>query len=97
MDNKPLKEIINEEIRKWSKDSSYHGVPKIVSDKNKLRRFMWGFFFLISICGCIYVTTISLNDFYKYKKSVSIHHHEDMHTVLPAITICNMNPFNVNH
>jgi hypothetical protein len=91
------KQILKKKFIKWCKDTTNHGVPKIVSRKNKFIRLMWLLFFIASVTCCIYVITMSLIDFYKYKTAISIHHYQDTQTILPAITICNMNPFNINH
>ena len=96
MVKKVLKELLHKKFKEWSSETSYHGIPKIMSEKSKIRRFMWALFFIASLFGCIFVTATSLIDYYKYKTSISINHYQDSQTTLPAITICNMNPFKID-
>ena len=90
-----LRQLIRTNFSEWCLESSYYGISKIMMDKSKIKRLTWIIFFMGSLIGCFYLIIKCLIDYYDYKTSISLHHHQDSHTIFPAITICNMNPFNV--
>ena len=96
MANHTLEKTLKDNWLQWCEKSSIFIISKLLLEKSKSRRFLCVIFFIIGIFCCIYVTTVSLIDYFKYKTTVSIHHFQDRETILPAITICNMNPYKID-
>ena len=68
---------------------------KFTDKKNKVRSFIYCLVIIAGVFCSLYMTTISVFDYFDYKTTVSIHHYQDLQTLLPAITICNMNSFRI--
>jgi hypothetical protein len=57
-------------------------------------RIMWALFFLGSLAYCSNLIIKSFIDFFQYKTSISMTRVQELPTTFPAVTICNLNPFN---
>ena len=57
-------------------------------------RIMWALFFLGSLAYCSNLIIKSIIDFFQYKTTISMTRIQELPTTFPAITICNLNPFN---
>ena len=55
---------------------------------------MWTLFFVTSLSLCFYQILTLLISYYQYGVTVSIAKIEESPTIFPAVTICNINPFN---
>jgi hypothetical protein len=91
-----LVKSLKDNLVTWCERNSIFIISKLLLETSRARRFFSILFFTIGIFCCIFVTTLSLRDYLKYKTTVSIHHYQDRETMLPAITICNMNPYKID-
>lgn len=91
--NKRLAHKIKTLFVEWCKSSSSHGIPNIASSDNYLIKFMWVICFSVScgFCGILLVQTII--DFISNPVYVTNEIIEEMPSLFPTISICNMNPF----
>ena len=81
-------------ILKWLGKTTLHGIPRILESENWLKKLMWSVFFFSSTIYC-FVTVIQLFDtFFKYGVTTTITRIKDLPATFPAVTICNINPFN---
>jgi hypothetical protein len=74
-------------------DSSVHGIPRLVRSKSFLSKVVWTFFFTISFFYCVFVIFETIFDFLEYKTVISFDNYPEVPSLLPAITICNLNPY----
>ena len=82
-------------MQRRDKKSCIYVVSKVKDQKSKIRSFIYCLVLITGIFCSLYMTTMSVFDYFNYKTTVSIHHNQDSQTLLPAITICNMNPFKI--
>ena len=90
---KILKELFDE----WIDSSTSHGIPKIhmnFTGNKKIFSIMWALFTFTSFAYCTYTIVNSFDAYYSYNVNVAISRNEELPAILPAITICNINPFN---
>ena len=74
-------------------DSTVHGIPRLLKSKSYLSKVVWAFFFIISFSYCVYVIFETVFDYLEYKTVVSFDNYPEVPSLLPAITICNLNPY----
>jgi hypothetical protein len=60
-------------------------------------KIVWLSFFILSLGGCGYFFIISLTNYFNYQAVVQISVIKQYPTYFPAVTICNLNPFNLKH
>lgn len=77
----------------WCKSSSSHGIPNIASTDNLLIRLIWIVCFCISLGYCSILLIQTLFDYLANPVYINIQVIEDIPTLFPAISICNLNPF----
>ena len=95
-ENKMLLKKALEELNQIFAQSTLHGIPRILKSKSFVSRLMWALCFLVSSGLCIYMVAMSICDFLQYGTVVDIAYNSEIPTVLPAITICNLNQFQTN-
>lgn len=78
----------------WCLVSSTHGISQFVRNDNITIKFMWLIFFLASSGLCITLLIQSMNEFFSFKVNTNIEVINDIDAYFPAITICNLNPYN---
>jgi len=74
-------------------DSTVHGIPRLVRSKSFLSKLVWLAFFIISCCYCVYLIFETIFDFFEYNTIISFDNYPEVPSLFPAITICNLNPF----
>ena len=89
----PLRKKISEELFIRLQSTTSHGIPRIVSSSNKVSRVFWAICFLISVSYCIYQISQCLIAFLSYNVIVSIQKVKNSAALFPAVTFCNINPF----
>lgn len=75
-------------------DSTIHGCGMIFRSEHWVIRIMWIIFGLGSLAYLVYLMSTTLIEYYKFAVTVSISTYQDLPAVFPAVTICNINPFN---
>lgn len=78
----------------WAKASSSHGLPNIASSRHKHLKIIWTIAFLGCISICFYLILLTLLDYRTYPVNINIQEIIENPTYFPAVTICNLNPFN---
>ncbi len=91
------KEIIKKEFIEWTKNSTAHGITRVLSEeKPKLIRLMWLFLFIGSSVYCCYSIISSLIDYLEYEVLINIEVEKDILAEYPIVSICNLNQYSTN-
>jgi hypothetical protein len=93
-ENQTLKQKLKKKFLEWCEQSTSHGIPSIARSTNWVMRIMWTLFFLGSLSYCSVLIIQSLVDFLKYETTISVTRVQELPATFPAVTICNINPFN---
>ena len=72
------------------------GIPNIFRSPSKCVAVCWLILLLASASVCSWLIVAAVQQFYEFKVSTSIRVHSEQASVLPTISICNMNPFTSN-
>ena len=94
---KPVRSKIIQEIISILMESTSHGIPRIIKNivKNDwLIATMWTIVFFTSFSYCISTLINSFTTYYSFSVTSTISKIESLPATFPAITICNINPFN---
>lgn len=75
-------------------DSTIHGCGMFLRSENWVIRTKWILFGLGSFSYLIYLVTTTLIEFHRDEVAVSISRHQELPATFPAVTVCNINPFN---
>ena len=92
-----LKTEIIQELYDLSVESTSHGIPRIIKSafrKEWIITGMWSVVFTGCFIYCIYTLVLVFNTYYSYGVTSTISKFESLPTTFPAVTICNINPFN---
>jgi hypothetical protein len=92
--HKSFKKAFRKEILIWLECSTFHGLQNISKNTNFIIRILWLIFVITSFLYCFYSLVQCFINFYKYEVTVSIKNVDELPSRFPAITICNINPFN---
>ena len=92
--NYSLVKILNTQIANWCTDTTGHGLPHIFKSKNKVMKIIWTIFCITSFSYCFYTIIQCFISYFNYNVAVTILKVNDLQAVFPAVTICNLNPFN---
>jgi hypothetical protein len=77
-------------------DSTSHGISQIVrkkKEKNWISFILWCLFFTASLSYCIYTVFNSIIFYLNYKVQTAVKNVQEIPSVFPGLTICNLNPF----
>ena len=91
------KQILMEEIKSTIYESTFHGLPRFfisLKKKHWLASIMWIILFLASFSYCAYTIVTCFLQYYKYGVVVEVTDIQTLPAPFPAVTICNINPFN---
>ena len=91
------KQILLEEIKSTIYESTFHGLPRILISIRKKQWFasiMWIILFFGSTSYCIFTIITCITDYYSYDVAIDISKIQKLPAPFPAVTICNINPFN---
>ena len=91
-----LSEKVKIELLRWCKRTTIDGIPHITRSTNWTMRALWILFFTASIIFCLFAIMQTLIAFYDYTVTMTISRVQEMSSVFPAVTICNLNPYNEN-
>ena len=92
-----LKTEIKRELYDLSVESTSHGIPRIIKSafrKEWLITAMWSAVFTGCFIYCVYTLVQVFNTYYSYGVTSTISKIENLPAPFPAVTICNINPFN---
>jgi len=74
-------------------DSTVHGLPRLIKSKSILVKIVWAIFTFISFYFCIDAIRNAVLDYLTYPTITSFGIYNQIPSPFPAITICNINPF----
>lgn len=80
----------------WVNSITIHSIPNIFRTKFISLKVIWTVAFLISSSLCFYSIVQSVLNYLKYEVNTKIRVIDQQSLVLPAITICNTNPYVTN-
>ncbi|CAF1029306.1 unnamed protein product [Brachionus calyciflorus] len=74
-------------------NSTSHGFPKIFSSSNKIIKYIWIFFSILSTCICAFLIIQNIKKYYDFEVTTKIRLKPQFKAIFPSITICNVNFF----
>jgi hypothetical protein len=81
-------------ILSWIENSSSHGLQNSARATSKFIKFLWLKLFLLLLITCVWCVYGTCLDYRQYRTTVSIAYVTESPTLFPAVTFCNLNPFN---
>jgi hypothetical protein len=84
-------------VADWLRNSSSHGLQNSSRAKNKFIKLVWLLMFCVLLVTCCWCAYGSWLDYARYRTTVSIEYVRESPTQFPAVTFCNLNPFNQSH
>ncbi|CAF0821207.1 unnamed protein product [Brachionus calyciflorus] len=94
-DEEEMKKQIKECVREWCENTTSHGFSNMVKTDSNLIRVSWVVLVLCFSSYCLYTVINSINSYLAYEVSVNYQIVADSSAEFPAVTICNLNPFDV--
>ena len=94
LEEKRIHHIFGETTKEKLSDSTIHGCAAFFRSEYWTVRFMWLICGLAMIGYCIYMVYMSLTEYFSYSVTVDINRVHELPATFPAVTICNLNPFN---
>jgi hypothetical protein len=91
--NNSMKEEINEDILNLIDQLTMHGLPNVFRAKYKVMAFAWLSVFMLSSAFCVWMIVESIMEYFEYNVVTKIRIQSEIPLILPALTICNINPF----
>jgi hypothetical protein len=91
-----LENKIKEIALEWILNSTSHGLPNLFKTSQKYLKIFWLIAFLACSGICFYLITEYIINFFEYEVTVSTTYVTETPVDFPAVTICNLNPFNPN-
>ena len=89
-----LKHKINASIKSWTRVSTFHALPKLVSPANSTGiKLMWTILAIASISLFIFMSARQLSDFLTFDVTTKINIINEAPIAFPTVTVCNINPF----
>ncbi|RNA14620.1 DEgenerin Like [Brachionus plicatilis] len=85
--------LISNSLKRKCADSTAHGFPRIFDSDLLMIKIIWSIIFSIGIFGAITMIFISIRTYYSYPYSTSVEIYESYLDDFPAVSICNLNPF----
>jgi hypothetical protein len=84
--------IIKKRISEWSKSITAHGLPNIFMSKRVIIKVLWTLALFASITYCIINIYREIVKYFYYEYTTHLETVEDVPSLFPAITFCNINP-----
>ncbi len=74
-------------------DSSFHGIPRIIKTRTVIMKVVWSFLTLVAVCFCVNGIMNTTFDYLSFKTISAFETIVELPSLFPAITVCNLNPF----
>jgi hypothetical protein len=84
--------IIKKRISEWSKSITAHGLPNIFMSKRVIIKVLWALALFASITYCVINIYREIVKYFHYEYTTHLETVEDVPSLFPAITFCNINP-----
>ncbi|CAF0900901.1 unnamed protein product [Brachionus calyciflorus] len=91
--SKPILLILKETFVDFCSNSTAHALPSVFRSENVIVKIIWMILFFVGVGGCIYYVYDSLHKFFQYEVAVDVKWNEMALQTFPAVTFCNINPF----
>jgi hypothetical protein len=88
-----VREEIKDECLSLVDQFTMHGLPNVFRARNAFMKITWFTLFLASTGVCTWLTVKAILDYLNYEVVTKIRVQSEIPVQLPAITICNSNPF----
>jgi hypothetical protein len=85
--------LIRECISQWALNSKGHGIANIARSKSRLLRLIWLLAFLASLGYCFYQISLTLIYYQRHQVITKYSLINEAPAIYPAVSICNLNPF----
>ena len=92
--NVTLKGKLKKEFVRWCQFSTINGLSHIARSNSWFTRTLWILLFLLSFSLCLFTIIQSLIAYENHAVSVTFKRVQELPAIFPAVTICNINPFN---
>jgi hypothetical protein len=93
---KTLLIMIKETIFKATRDTTGHGIPRILESKNNFIRFLWLAAVLCSVGACAYMLYDGTSHYFSWNVVTTIKVIGESPSLFPVVTICPLNPISTN-
>ncbi|XP_064392902.1 acid-sensing ion channel 1-like [Halichondria panicea] len=84
-------------FQKYVNSTTTHGVKHIFNGKSFIRRSFWAILFILCLIGCLNGIISSIIAYSKIPTSTTVYTDHVDHLTFPAVTICNLNGYNVSY
>jgi hypothetical protein len=84
---------LKQALKDWIDRTTSHGLPNIFRFTHWTIRVIWTLAYLTSFVVCCYFIAKCFVEYGKYATTVSIAYVREAPTDFPAVTLCNLNPF----
>ena len=88
---------IKNTIKSIIKDSTIHGIPRLLKANSLMSKISWILLFICSISYCIYLIITASLSYLQYNTVTNFEIIPEMPAIFPAITICNLNQYQTNY
>ncbi|XP_018494240.1 acid-sensing ion channel 4-A [Galendromus occidentalis] len=79
-------------LRVMMAESQVPGLSSMLRGRSRVRVYTWAFFYIVMTVVALHFLRVLFDDYFSYPISVSIRLEDTAGLLLPAITICNLNP-----
>ena len=93
LEQTPIKKV----LFRWFLDTTFHGFSKIAKTRSDSIRIIWICILFISTTICSYLIVINIINYLDFGVITKIQKITEIPSLLPTITVCNLNPFVTNH
>ncbi|RNA35576.1 acid-sensing ion channel 1 isoform X2 [Brachionus plicatilis] len=88
-----MKSIYLNLLKNQVESSSIHAIPNILRTKTSISRILWSIAFIVSFSACVYQVVMLIVNFFEFKTIVRMELVQSFDEEFPAVTFCNLNPF----
>jgi hypothetical protein len=85
--------LISSTVTEWAKATSIHGVPNITRNRITLMTVVWLACLILSNIFCAYLIYKSVHEYFQYSVHTQIRTMNEIPMPMPAVSVCNQNPF----
>jgi hypothetical protein len=93
MADTPEKKTFKKIVVEWVKESTSHGLPRIIKSKYLILKILWAIAFCSGIAAVTYYLINTLTAYFQYQPVVQVTRVDEFPTIFPSVTICNLIPF----
>ncbi|CAF1056474.1 unnamed protein product [Brachionus calyciflorus] len=90
-----LNKLLKDCVREWCENTTSHGFANMVRTDSWIIRIIWLILVIIFMGYCIYTVVQIILTYFSFSVVVSYQVLSDSPSPFPAVTICNLNPFDV--